>query len=307
MRRFQPYDAVVSALRDSAELDLTGDAGAELVARKVPYQSDEESRARRLAASIYAKGFGPETPSTQFEIESFFQQYGVVSRVKLRRTENNYGDFKGSVFVEFDSEETAKKFLALDPKPTYKDRDDALVVMSKKDYVDWKSQEIADGKVKPRESRNFWEGAEVIRDSRGLNKAGAPPRRDNASRGGARGNRGGKFGGRGGGGGFKNPRGGGRQNGRGGRPNDRNRERDANGGSKAANGDAKDSDAPVKKVLADVDPSAEANYSSTKPAAAPAAEAKEASASNGNGTKRPREETAQETAAVEPAAKKVEA
>jgi lupus La protein len=46
---------------------------------------------------------------------------------------------KGSVFVEFDSPETAKTFLSLDPKPQWKDSD--LIVYSKEDYCEMKIKE----------------------------------------------------------------------------------------------------------------------------------------------------------------------
>ncbi|KAK5242475.1 hypothetical protein LTR16_008489, partial [Cryomyces antarcticus] len=112
MRHFQPYSAVVAALKDSTFLDVTED---EEIKRKVPlvdvsddtYQNAQAMEDKTIPRSIYAKGFGREGPSTQFDIEAFFAPYGPTNAIRLRRT---YPEkvFKGSVFVEFDNEDTQK-------------------------------------------------------------------------------------------------------------------------------------------------------------------------------------------------------
>jgi lupus La protein len=158
MRRFQPFSAVVDALKDSATLELTDNDTC--VRRKVPLPEtitdapdatvvkvfEDEAMQR----SVYAKGFGPEEPSTQFDIEAFFTPYGPLNAVRLRRTQDK--TFKGSVFVEFDSEETQKKFLALDPKPKWKGTTE-LLIKSKKEYCDDKVKDIEAGKIKAKDSR----------------------------------------------------------------------------------------------------------------------------------------------------------
>lgn len=149
MRRFQPYSAVVAALKDSRFLNVTGEEGEEMVSRKVAYDpntpvSKSESR------SVYVKGFGDEEPSSQFDIEAFFAQFGSTNAVRLRRTPEKL--FKGSVFVEWSDEETAQKFLALDPQPKWKGKH-TLQVMSKTAYLEIKQQEIQDGTIQPSESR----------------------------------------------------------------------------------------------------------------------------------------------------------
>lgn len=130
MRRFSPYCDIVSALKDSKTLKVTGDEGEELVERIIPFDPEypkDEAESR----TIYAKGFGDEESTTQFDIEAFFASYGRTNAVRLRRTREKL--FKGSVFVEFADAETAQKFLNLPNKPLWKG-EYGLKIMSKKEY-----------------------------------------------------------------------------------------------------------------------------------------------------------------------------
>ncbi|KAG6038746.1 hypothetical protein E4U41_003773, partial [Claviceps citrina] len=171
MRNFQPYSAVVAALRDSKVLEVSGEEGSEVVKRKVAYKPMAEGKAKVEASTVYAKGFGDENPDTQFDLESFFAQFGEVRGLKLRRTNENL--FKGSVFVTFADEETAKKFIAMEPKPTWKGHD--LKIMSKKEYCEEKSELIRQGKIEPNatQPRKFFEGRES-----GVKGKGRPNRGD---------------------------------------------------------------------------------------------------------------------------------
>ncbi|MCJ1402906.1 hypothetical protein MMC11_006127 [Xylographa trunciseda] len=158
MRHFQPYSAVVAALKESTILDLVD--GDSAVQRKVPLAEELQDKDHRevkkvyedkaMAQSVYVKGFGAEKPSTQFDIEAFFTPFGPVNSVRLRRTERK--EFKGSVFVEFDSAETAKSFLDLDSKPKFDGKD--LMIKSKKQYCDEKVDDINNGKIKGRSNEN---------------------------------------------------------------------------------------------------------------------------------------------------------
>ena len=153
MRHFQPYSAVVAALKDSTFLDVVENESC--IQRKVPLPEDIKDKPvhevqkvfedAAMARSVYVKGFGDEKPSTQFDVEAFFAPYGPTNSVRLRR--DNTRSFKGSVFVEFDSEATQKAFLALDPKPKWKGQD--LQIKSKKQYCDEKVEDIAAGRIKP--------------------------------------------------------------------------------------------------------------------------------------------------------------
>lgn len=149
MQRFQPYEKIVAALRESAFLDVVGEEGHEMVKRKVPYNPGERRPMQVEKRSIYAKGFGDEDPTTQFDIEAFFAPYGPLNAVRLRRTDDNH--FKGSVFVEFHDDQTQEKFIALDPKPLWKGKD-ALEISTKAAYCARKMQEIEDGITQPKES-----------------------------------------------------------------------------------------------------------------------------------------------------------
>ncbi|TVY25363.1 La-like protein [Lachnellula hyalina] len=149
MHRFQPYETVVAALRESLFLDVVdGETeGLERVKRKEAYDP-HLPRSKLDARSIYAKGFGEEEPSSQFDIEAFFARFGTTNAVRLRRTEDR--TFKGSVFVEFVDVETAEAFLKLDPKPKWKETE--LEITSKAAYKAKKDAEIRAGITKPKES-----------------------------------------------------------------------------------------------------------------------------------------------------------
>lgn len=161
MRHFQPFSAVVKALRDSEVLEVVTVNNDEEVKRRVPLDESfgtqyDPSRVKvyedqSMGRSIYAKGFGDEYDSIQTEIEAFFEPYGPVKQVRLRRVDGT-GDFKRSVFVEFDNEDLAKQFLELDPKPTWKDNEQPLKIMAKKEYVESKVEEIRNGETRPNES-----------------------------------------------------------------------------------------------------------------------------------------------------------
>jgi lupus La protein len=153
MRHFQPYSAVIDALKESEILVVTDDDSC--VQRKAPIPEHLKDKPMveiqkvyedaAMARSVYVKGFGEEMPSTQFDIEAFFAEHGSTNSVRLRRQNNKI--FKGSVFVEFDSEATQKAFLALEPKPKWKGND--LAIKSKKQYCDEKVDDIRAGKVRP--------------------------------------------------------------------------------------------------------------------------------------------------------------
>lgn len=190
MKRFEPVEAVVEALKQSQTLVVEGDVGEETVKRKVAYDPTA-NRSGILDRSVYVKGFGEEVRSSQFDIEAFFATHGPTNAVRLRRT--NDKEFKGSVFVEFADVETAEKFLALDPKPLWKGTD-VLEVKSKKEYTEGKALDIKEGRMEPSETYAPRGGRGRSGDTRGRGRGRGG---NNNFRGGDR-DRGGR-GGRGGG------------------------------------------------------------------------------------------------------------
>ena len=173
MKRFKPISAVVAALRESAHLEVTGAEGQEQVKRKVPYDPTIP-KAKAESRSVYVKGFGDEEPSSQFDIEAFFAPYGPTRAVRLRRTDEKL--FKGSVFVEFESDEIAEKFLALDPKPLWKGKHE-LMIESKRAYQEKKNEEIREGKTQPK--RSWAPGARGGRGGRGRGRGDQRGDKDN--------------------------------------------------------------------------------------------------------------------------------
>jgi lupus La protein len=194
MRRFQPYSAVVAALRESPSLVVVDDgkfagAGNEGVRRKEPLVVPDYEKDKRykpdiielfhrfkkqtrsfLDCSIYAKGFGDEKDAGQIKLEEFFKPYGAIATRKRRDEDEKW---KGSVFVEFDTEDEAKQFLALDPMPKYNDNE--LLAMSKKDYVAMKCKEKG---ITP-----SWETDKNFEDRRGQHRGGRGGGRGRGGRG----------------------------------------------------------------------------------------------------------------------------
>ena len=159
MRRFQPFSAVVAALNESKMLEVVN---GDQIQRKTPLPEEigtifdpsniKVIEEKAMPRTIYAKGFGEETKSTQYDIEDFFAPYGGINAVRLRR--NDYDKwFKGSVFVEFETEELMKDFMALDPKPTWNGKQ--LLIMTKKEYCDKKSDDIESGRIQPKDKEPY--------------------------------------------------------------------------------------------------------------------------------------------------------
>ncbi|KAK0641616.1 hypothetical protein B0T16DRAFT_393870 [Cercophora newfieldiana] len=218
MRRFQPYSAVVAALKESHFLEVSGEEGEETIKRKTAYVSVPDAQQKKVAQSVYIKGFGEEVKTTQFDIEAWLGNYGAVNHVKLRRNAED-NSFKGSIFAEFKSEELAKAFVALDPAPTWNGNE--LKIMMKREYLDEKTRMIQAGEMEPSKfhKSTFYEGKEKGSKERGRgggghrggNRSGKNDSKDWGKKNGFN-NRGGGRGGRG--------RGRGNRGGRGGRGRD---------------------------------------------------------------------------------------
>lgn len=173
------------------------------------------------------KGFGEETPTLQYDIEKFFEPYGPVLSVRLRRDDEK--KFKGSVFVEFESPEVMEKFMAVEPKPKFEDKE--LLIMTKKGYVEMKIKDINEGKIQPQAKKSFRSKPFDAYKTHGAKNGNDGEKREERKGGFQRGGRGGRGRGRGGrgrGGRDRNDR-----NGNGKRGREEGGEGEANGEKKA--------------------------------------------------------------------------
>jgi len=125
-------DTIVKALKASPEL-LEVSEDDQKVRRKLALPED-----LNLAPNtIYVKGL-PED-STIDSVAEFFNPKSEVKSVRLRYIKGADRKFKGSAFVEFASEEEAKKVAA--ESHTLEGAAEPLVVMHQPDYVNKKKEE----------------------------------------------------------------------------------------------------------------------------------------------------------------------
>ncbi|KAK6525817.1 hypothetical protein TWF281_010860 [Arthrobotrys megalospora] len=176
MRRFKSLDNIKKALEDSELMELNEEKTK--MRRKSPMimLRDPKLVDKSITRSVYAKGFGAETKTSQFDLEKFFEKTGIkVNAVRLRRDDSKV--FKGSVFVEFKTVDDMNKFMELDDKPEWDGQKMVLIdpeteavnpdkekqttaeqaiaeaalgvqYMTKQAYVDMKMKAIQEGKIK---------------------------------------------------------------------------------------------------------------------------------------------------------------
>ncbi|OJA15769.1 hypothetical protein AZE42_10620, partial [Rhizopogon vesiculosus] len=177
MREFvtMGHDWIVKALRTSEELEV--DEAGENARRRTEVQPPKGQFER----SIYAKGFGEETPDLQKKLEAYFNQYGQTNAVRMRRVDGNK-QFKGSVFVEFDDIKTVEAFLNADPKPSWDSAE--LLIMSKGAYCDMKikekgltgkTAEMRKDSIASRKGFNAFKEMEDEKKGKGKGQKGAKP------------------------------------------------------------------------------------------------------------------------------------
>ncbi|KAL1922627.1 uncharacterized protein VTP21DRAFT_10166 [Calcarisporiella thermophila] len=164
MRAYQPFELVVEALRESKSLLEVSEDGTK-VRRKEPLVETPG----RVFRSIYAKGFGEETPTLQFELEDFFAKFGDCRAVRMRRTDDKEKKFKGSVFVEFGTQEEAEKIAQM--KLEYNGQE--LEVMTKGKYIEIKKEKYANEPSAPHKPPPF----NAFREMRESQKSQKAPKR----------------------------------------------------------------------------------------------------------------------------------
>eukprot|EP01112_Ceratiomyxa_fruticulosa_P004327 TRINITY_DN1481_c0_g1_i1.p1 TRINITY_DN1481_c0_g1~~TRINITY_DN1481_c0_g1_i1.p1 ORF type:complete len:391 (-),score=123.99 TRINITY_DN1481_c0_g1_i1:257-1429(-) len=107
-KRMRDYtlENTLEALASSTIVELSADKSG--VRRALPVAEDDTA----IPRTIYVKGW-PKTTTIE-DVEKFFAPHGTVLSVRLRRLENK--DFKGSLFVEFATEDEALSVLNKKPQ-----------------------------------------------------------------------------------------------------------------------------------------------------------------------------------------------
>ncbi|KZV97321.1 hypothetical protein EXIGLDRAFT_833018 [Exidia glandulosa HHB12029] len=136
MHKFERYgrDWLADVLRSSKAVEVN-DTGRQ-IRRIEPVVDRGEEQWNRTA---FIGGF--ESGTLQADIEAFIEPFGPVLAVRMRRYEDapwaktkspRLHEFKGSVWVEFPSAGDMKKFVAMEPKPMWKEKE--LAISTKEMY-----------------------------------------------------------------------------------------------------------------------------------------------------------------------------
>ncbi|BFZ61476.1 hypothetical protein YB2330_002542 [Saitoella coloradoensis] len=160
-RRFQPFEAIVSALKTSEKLLVSTDDTK--VKRK-----NELNRVDPKQRTLHVRGLDREESKTlQIDLEKYFEQFGPIDSLRLKREEgkgDEAGKFKGSFDVMFSTEELAKTFYDLAEKPTLPglsegaSMSDVNIETKEQQYA----RKAAEGSSKPRFFKRF-NGFEYIK------------------------------------------------------------------------------------------------------------------------------------------------
>lgn len=161
-------DVILAALKKSpAGMMETSGEGKTAKLRRSPSlpvpDNTEESKREVEARTVYLKGFDKENTTLDELIDYFHNSYEKVLNVQMRTymdKKNKERHFKGSVFVTFKDEESAKKLVeAKDVK--YKDEGEPLLIKFQKDYFEEKSKEMADKKKERQSDKDKVQKAKV--------------------------------------------------------------------------------------------------------------------------------------------------
>jgi len=144
--------AIAAALRPSSLLEVSEDG--KRVHRRVPYAVIPGAEKR----TVYVKGWPRAKEPKLEDVAKFYEAYGKVLAVRLRRsTVGKYrGKFKGTLTVEFSSEAEAQALLAAKPTPPDADPDFTTIYQPYTEWFEEKKQEEAE-----REKRRKEEGGDA--------------------------------------------------------------------------------------------------------------------------------------------------
>nr|XP_006636663.2 PREDICTED: lupus La protein isoform X1 [Lepisosteus oculatus] len=101
--------------------------------KPLPEANDEYKDAVKHR-SVYIKGF--PTDSSLDDVKEWLEGKGNIENIQMRK--NAQKQFKGSVFIVFDTDESAKKFVEM---PDLKYKDNEMIVLLKEDYFTKKNEE----------------------------------------------------------------------------------------------------------------------------------------------------------------------
>ncbi|ODV85232.1 hypothetical protein CANARDRAFT_199069 [[Candida] arabinofermentans NRRL YB-2248] len=137
MKKYRPVETIVEALRQSPELLEVSENG-ELVRRKTALPSNQnEIQVAINKRSVFVEHL--PTEASLDELIQFFSKFSPTNQVRMKKKNNA---FVGSVIVEFKKEEDAQKFLELDPKPKYGEKE--LTAISKISYDESMAQKFGE-------------------------------------------------------------------------------------------------------------------------------------------------------------------
>ncbi|XP_069009888.1 lupus La protein [Embiotoca jacksoni] len=102
--------------------------------KPLPELNDEYKDALKHK-SVYIKGFPLDT--TLDEVQEWLNGKGPIDNIQMRR--NLQRQFKGSVFICFETEESSKEFLKREDIKSFKDNE--MLVLSREDYHTKKAEE----------------------------------------------------------------------------------------------------------------------------------------------------------------------
>ncbi|XP_075036782.1 lupus La protein [Mixophyes fleayi] len=113
-------------------------------------EATEEYKNALKNRSVYIKGF--QTNTTLDDIKEWLENKGPIENIQMRRSLEK--TFKGSIFIVFEAEESAKKFLE---NKDLKFKDSDLIILSKDEYFAKKNEERkqkqSDAKVKSKQEK----------------------------------------------------------------------------------------------------------------------------------------------------------
>jgi lupus La protein len=136
-------EEVIKALKSSSMLEVDKD---NVMVRRITALPEENTQDVR---SVYVKGIPADAHLE--DLETFFGKFGKVNAVRMRRYKATK-DFKGSVFVEFATEQEAKTFVEQQQNLKYKEADtEPLLVKTKNDYSAEKEKRRHEFKQKKKE------------------------------------------------------------------------------------------------------------------------------------------------------------